>query len=183
MTSSGNSPSTQPAVSARRDASGAAFLSCGAHKSHDQALAEILDQSNTLLAADPTNAAFRDRLITELDYYGVPPPELEKPPPVVVGFTMRGRGKEPNAPKLPMSPYFFFVQERRPLVSAENPGLMCTEIAKRLGGLWHGLSDAEKQPYQQRAEADRERYKVEMQAYTPPAAATTQQQADSETDE
>jgi hypothetical protein len=54
-------------------------------------------------------------------------------------------------PKRRVSGYFLFCNEKRSLVRDQNPHANFTEIVKILGGLWTGLSDAERRSYIERA--------------------------------
>jgi hypothetical protein len=50
-------------------------------------------------------------------------------------------------PKRPLSAYMKFVKAKRSKVAAAHPTLKLTEIAKKLGEMWRGLSDADKAKY------------------------------------
>jgi len=67
--------------------------------------------------------------------------------------------KDPNAPKRPLSGYLRFSIENR------TPGAPVAEAAKESGQRWRAMSVAEKQPYQQAADADLARYRREVAAY------------------
>ena len=85
--------------------------------------------------------------------------------------------KDPNAPKNPMNAYFFYVKENRESYKAKHSDLKMTEITKALGSQWKEMNEKEKevcplrnrylhlQPYQKLADADKERYKKEMEEY------------------
>ncbi|CAO3699883.1 hypothetical protein G6F70_007185 [Rhizopus microsporus] len=72
----------------------------------------------------------------------------------------RGK-KDPNAPKRALSAYMFFSQANREKVIKENPGAKFGEIGKILGARWKELSDEEKKPFVEQAEADKKRYEEE----------------------
>lgn len=78
--------------------------------------------------------------------------------------------KDPNAPKGPLSAYFQFMQEQRPLFKKQNPDTAVTEVAKALGEKWKSMSPAAKKPYQVLYEEDKARYEEEMKSYNPPPA-------------
>uniref|UniRef100_A0A0K0DH86 High mobility group protein 1.2 n=1 Tax=Angiostrongylus cantonensis TaxID=6313 RepID=A0A0K0DH86_ANGCA len=61
--------------------------------------------------------------------------------------------KDPNAPKRALSAFFFFSQDRRP------------EVAQELGRMWKTVSVDEKDMYERKALADKERYAEEMRDY------------------
>lgn len=44
-------------------------------------------------------------------------------------------------PKRPLSAYMIWLNENREAIKKENPGAKVTEIAKRGGELWRGLTD------------------------------------------
>lgn len=44
-------------------------------------------------------------------------------------------------PKRPLSAYMLWLNETREEIKKERPGIKVTEIAKRGGELWRGLSD------------------------------------------
>ena len=78
--------------------------------------------------------------------------------------------KDSNAPKRALSAFLFFSNAKRAEVTAElkaaNPDLKgVAEVGKRLGEMWKELSDEAKQPYNEQAAADKERYEREQAAY------------------
>lgn len=50
-------------------------------------------------------------------------------------------GKDPNAPKRPLTAYFLWLNENRQKIKDDNPGIGLTDIAKKGGELWGKLSD------------------------------------------
>ncbi|ORZ13543.1 high mobility group box domain-containing protein, partial [Absidia repens] len=70
--------------------------------------------------------------------------------------------KDPNTPKRGLSAYMFFSQSNREQIKAENPDATFGQLGKLLGAKWKELSDAEKKPYQDKADADKKRYEAEM---------------------
>eukprot|EP00658_Telonema_sp_P-2_P015795 TRINITY_DN16099_c0_g1_i1.p1 TRINITY_DN16099_c0_g1~~TRINITY_DN16099_c0_g1_i1.p1 ORF type:complete len:265 (+),score=76.97 TRINITY_DN16099_c0_g1_i1:173-967(+) len=80
------------------------------------------------------------------------------------------RKKDPTAPKKPLTAFVYFGQTTRPKLLAEKPGMKFTEIGAEIGKLWSALSDVGKVSYEQKAEADKLRYKQEMISYVPDAA-------------
>lgn len=73
--------------------------------------------------------------------------------------------KDENAPKRGMSAYMFFAKDKRESVLKKHPSLSVTEVAKKLGEKWRGLTSAEKKPYEKLAEAAKAKYEKEMKAY------------------
>ncbi|ODV93063.1 hypothetical protein PACTADRAFT_184821 [Pachysolen tannophilus NRRL Y-2460] len=73
--------------------------------------------------------------------------------------------KDPNAPKRSLSAYMFFANETRDIVRAENPGIAFGQVGKVLGERWKALSDDQKKPFEDKAEADKKRYELEKAEY------------------
>ncbi|KAI4148097.1 MAG: hypothetical protein LQ340_005239 [Diploschistes diacapsis] len=73
--------------------------------------------------------------------------------------------KDPNAPKRGLSAYMFFANEQRENVREENPGIAFGQVGKVLGERWKALSPQERQPYEDKAKADKERYDAEKASY------------------
>ena len=73
--------------------------------------------------------------------------------------------KDKDAPKRAISAFFFYNQERREKLKKEQPNLDNKEIIKRMSAEWNKLSDDQKKPYVQKAEADKKRYEAEKKAY------------------
>ncbi|CAJ0580969.1 unnamed protein product, partial [Mesorhabditis spiculigera] len=73
--------------------------------------------------------------------------------------------KDPNAPKRALSAFFFFSQERRPEVQAKHVEWKVMQVAQELGRMWKDMTLEDRDIYEQRAAADKERYAVEMQEY------------------
>ena len=76
--------------------------------------------------------------------------------------------KDPNAPKRAMTSFMVFSGEMRNKVKEENPDMKLVEIASELGRRWKALTDEEKKPYQDKADADKERFNEEMEGYVVP---------------
>ena len=87
--------------------------------------------------------------------------------------------KDPGAPKRPKSAYLFFCADVREAVKAELDEPTAKDVMAELGVKWSELkANAEKDKkakkemdkYTKQAEEDKERYTVEMEAYTPPSS-------------
>merc|ERR1711953_1041725 len=76
-------------------------------------------------------------------------------------------GKDPNAPKKPLSAYFLFSQEERLKVKNENPEMSITEVAKELGRRWATLEPSLKASYENRYQDARKVYDSEMSHFKP----------------
>jgi hypothetical protein len=59
----------------------------------------------------------------------------------------RAAKKAERAATAKVSPYIKFSTQRRADVIAANPGIAFTDVARKLGEMWRGLSSAEKAKY------------------------------------
>lgn len=110
------------------------------------------------------NEEDRIRHENEMRHYQPPPPSYdsdEDEPPA----RKKKKKKDPNAPKRPISAYFFFASDVRPQIRKENPNLPITEISTLIGQQWRQLTAGDKTEYEEQAEKDKERYDREMAAY------------------
>jgi hypothetical protein len=73
--------------------------------------------------------------------------------------------KDPNAPKRPITAYFYFAADKRPEIKKENPDYGITQIAQVIGEHWRNLDDEDKHPFEELAAKDKARYVKEMAAY------------------
>ena len=80
---------------------------------------------------------------------------------------------EPNLPKKPLSAYIYFSMEETKRVREINPGLNFADISKEVGRLWNVLDENGRAPFEALANADKERYNVEMVTVSPTALAKT----------
>jgi len=74
--------------------------------------------------------------------------------------------KDENAPKKARSSYLLFSNSIRDEVRKENPKLDMGQVSKILGARWNSASDEVKEEFKLLAEKDKERYRVEHEAYT-----------------
>ena len=77
--------------------------------------------------------------------------------------------QDPNAPKRPMTAYFFFMNTNRERIKEENPDAANTEISKIAGEEWKKMDADEKAKYDAMVAKDKIRYEKEMENYTPPS--------------
>ena len=70
-----------------------------------------------------------------------------------------------NAPKRPVTAFFFFQSERRLTLKKESPNMDNKEMVKKMSEEWKALNDKDKTKYMQKAEEDRKRYEKEKAAY------------------
>lgn len=91
--------------------------------------------------------------------------------------------KDPNKPKKATTSYMAFCAENRAQVVLDNPGFKQTEIIKRLSEMWLDIKeDPEKiKPYVDVAEADKERFKKEMEVYTSSSSSDNETEVTEET--
>jgi hypothetical protein len=79
-------------------------------------------------------------------------------PAAVQNGTRSAPIKPEKGPKHNMSSYMYFVQKQRADVKKSNPNIDNKTVISLLGKMWRGLGDAERQPYNELAKTDRERY-------------------------
>ncbi|CCC06400.1 hypothetical protein SMAC4_00615 [Sordaria macrospora] len=95
------------------------------------------------------------------------PPKLELREPGTVIVTKRKYRRHPkadeNAPERPPSAYVLFSNKMREDLKGRN--LSFTEIAKLVGENWQNLTPAEKEPYESKAQAYKEKYHAELAEY------------------
>lgn len=75
------------------------------------------------------------------------------------------RSMKKNKPKSALSPYMFFVIEKRSDIVKEEPDADFRTIGRLLGKRWKEMSSKDKDIYYKRSELDKERYTREKQQY------------------
>lgn len=85
--------------------------------------------------------------------------------PKVPKAKKRKKPKDSTAPRVPLTGYVRFLNDRREAVRTGNPNLSFAEITKMLASEWGNLPADKKQEYLDAAEQDRERYTREYNAY------------------
>ncbi|XP_015794878.1 non-histone chromosomal protein 6-like [Tetranychus urticae] len=73
--------------------------------------------------------------------------------------------KDPNAPKRPLSAFFWFSKEFRSKIKSEISDGGVTEVAKELGKRWAKMDEKAKAKYVSLADKDKERYERESAGY------------------
>jgi hypothetical protein len=68
----------------------------------------------------------------------------------------------------------FFSNDKREQIKTENPGIAFGEVGKKLGELWKTLTPEDKAPYDAKAEEDKGRYALELEAYNKKKAGATE---------
>jgi len=73
--------------------------------------------------------------------------------------------KDANKPKGAQTAYFLFTASRRAALTAENPSMKITQIAKLMGAEWKELSDDDKAPFMVSAAKSKTESAAKMEAY------------------
>lgn len=76
---------------------------------------------------------------------------------------IKRRRREPGAPKHPLSAYLFYVAEQRQLYAktAFSAKRTFTEMAQLLGQRWRNMNRVDREPYEKKADLDKQRYEQE----------------------
>ena len=80
----------------------------------------------------------------------------------------KGKKKEKrdfNAPKRPVTAFFFFQSERRLTLKKESPNMENKEMVCKMSDELKKMNEKDKVKYMQKAEEDRKRYEKEKAAY------------------
>ena len=72
------------------------------------------------------------------------------------------RAKDPNAPKRPLSAFFWFSNDERAKVKAAMPDASIGNVAKELGRRWSEFTPDQKAKYEALATKDKARYEKVM---------------------
>eukprot|EP00475_Leptophrys_vorax_P033268 TRINITY_DN52067_c0_g1_i1.p1 TRINITY_DN52067_c0_g1~~TRINITY_DN52067_c0_g1_i1.p1 ORF type:complete len:424 (+),score=117.06 TRINITY_DN52067_c0_g1_i1:161-1432(+) len=91
--------------------------------------------------------------------------QMSSTPTAVQNQVKPKKKRDPHAPKAASNAYMIFCKEMRPVLKKENTELSFGKIGAKLGEMWRNLSAEGKKPYEDRAAADRERYRKEMENY------------------
>jgi len=99
---------------------------------------------------------------------GYTPPEPESEDEVRQGKKVKKpkkKKKDPNEPKRGQTAYIMFGNKQRPLLKNEDPSRTQSDIMKLIGHKWNAMSEEEKKPYHEEANADKKRYEAEKNVY------------------
>ena len=80
----------------------------------------------------------------------------------------KGKKKEKrdfNAPKRPVTAFFYFQSERRMALKKESPNLDNKTMVSKMSLEWNSMNENDKLKYMKKAEEDRKRYEKEKAAY------------------
>ena len=91
----------------------------------------------------------KKRYEKEMESYDAPPRSAKKG---------KKRAKDPNAPKKPLSGFFWFCGEERKRIKEQNPGFSVGDVAKECGKLWREVNATTKAKFQEMARLDKARY-------------------------
>jgi len=82
--------------------------------------------------------------------------------------TARRPPRDPAAPKRNMSAYLLYQNAMRDTFKQQNPGMTFGQLSKYTSAMYAEMPPAEKEAWNQRAEADKARYLHELSTYVPP---------------
>ncbi|XP_076252719.1 uncharacterized protein LOC143191469 isoform X2 [Rhynchophorus ferrugineus] len=118
----------------------------------------------------------KKRYDTEMQSYTPPKGEKQR-------GKKRKQQKDPNAPKRSLSAFFWFSNDERGKVKAQNPEYGVGDIAKELGRRWAEADAETRSKYEALADKDKIRYEKEMTAYKKKNNPALQQQVPDENPE
>jgi len=73
--------------------------------------------------------------------------------------------KDQNAPKRSLSAYMLYGASVRSKIVKENPDMAATDILKEQAVWWKGLSEKERKPWMEKAEAEKAKYQKKLARY------------------
>jgi hypothetical protein len=112
-------------------------------------------------------AADKERHRKEMEVY-TPPVEIAGGGSIGSRPPAKKSRRDPNAPKPALSAYNIFNTAIRIELKEAQPDSNPTVISTELGRRWRELSNEDKKQWGEKAAADAERYRKEMEVYTPP---------------
>ncbi|XP_030043369.1 FACT complex subunit SSRP1 isoform X2 [Microcaecilia unicolor] len=75
------------------------------------------------------------------------------------------KGKDPNAPKRPMSAYMLWLNASREKIKGDNPGISITDLSKKAGEIWKGMSKEKKEEWEKKADEAKRNYERALKEY------------------
>ncbi|KAM4808926.1 FACT complex subunit SSRP1 [Rhinophrynus dorsalis] len=75
------------------------------------------------------------------------------------------KAKDPAAPKRPMSAYMLWLNASREKIKGENPGISITDLSKKAGEIWKGMTREKKEEWDRKAEEAKRDYEKAMKIY------------------
>ncbi|KAH0621139.1 hypothetical protein JD844_022181 [Phrynosoma platyrhinos] len=76
------------------------------------------------------------------------------------------KGKDPNAPKRPLSAYMLWLNANRDKIRSDSPGMSVTDVSKKAGELWKAMSKEKKEEWDRKAEDAKRDYERAMKDYS-----------------
>eukprot|EP00049_Salpingoeca_infusionum_P009442 m.158064 g.158064 ORF g.158064 m.158064 type:complete len:1255 (-) comp14337_c0_seq15:406-4170(-) len=89
--------------------------------------------------------------------------EQQQEQPAKQSKQRKRKKKKESTLKRPKSAFFLFLQDKRPALKKESPGLAPAEVAKQLGLVWNAMSDQDKEKYFVESAAENAKYTMEKQ--------------------
>ncbi|XP_068111683.1 FACT complex subunit SSRP1 [Hyperolius riggenbachi] len=83
------------------------------------------------------------------------------------------KGKDPAAPKRPMSAYMLWLNASREKIKGDNPGISITDLSKKAGEIWKGMTKDKKEEWDRKAEEAKRDYEKAMKEYNENAPSGT----------
>jgi hypothetical protein len=91
------------------------------------------------------------------------------------------KAKDPMAPKRGKSSYIFFCVDKRDDIKQNHPDLSAKQITSKLGEVWRGMSDEDKEPFVTLADEDKKRYTSAMDDFVPSVSSDSDKSSSSST--
>jgi hypothetical protein len=79
--------------------------------------------------------------------------------------TKTRKKKDPDAPKGPVSAYFHYMMAIRTKILADDPNMAFGDVTKECAIRFKAMTDADKKEWEEKAVADKVRYKSQMETY------------------
>lgn len=133
------------------------------------------DTENDSTSGSEEEEAVPDRKLSQQTESEADSEEEEEPTPAAPAQAAIKRKAEPGAPRAKRAKtgagpkgattaYIYYWQDAQPTLKSEHPDVPHKELARLCGQKWKALSATEKQPFIDRANADRARYQAERDA-------------------
>jgi isopenicillin N synthase-like dioxygenase len=107
----------------------------------------------------------KDRYQREMESYVPPSDDSDSDSDTGGRKKKKKQKKDPNAPKRNQSAFFLYSNATRAQVREANPDLAFGQVAQEISKNFKALPDEEREYWNEKAAADKERYQREMAAY------------------